>query len=280
VLVNIAAKENAQRQKQQRAKEAQRSEQKRREAEQRAAQDLPPLHDEHEHRHVVAADPKSFDVEKALHSAGKAGSAAGAMLSVPSSAQPDAAKASEKSPAARTVGALLALSGGINLAAAPPAAAAQASKSETPAPASSGSSGSSGSKSGPANNTFEPLSHAPEGGLGKGLSLPVRLQDSQHVQQQHHLNNEEEATELQRNYANFVNSKKKQTSASAGGRPSDDSTDKSGSDAAAPDLEPDSLPLFIIDGFNADNASKHNNFLNTLVAWSAEMSAVGAARFN
>ena len=43
--------------------------------------------------------------------------------------------------------------------------------------------------------------------------------------------------------------------------------------------EPDNLPLFVIDGFNAENASKHSNFLNVLVSWSHEMSAAGCARF-
>lgn len=47
----------------------------------------------------------------------------------------------------------------------------------------------------------------------------------------------------------------------------------------APGVSSDHLPLFVIDGFNVENASKHGTFLNVLVSWASEMSAAGVARF-
>ncbi len=291
-LVNIAAKENARRQKEERARQVKRNERKRVEAEERARKGLPPLRDDQQ----GAEEPnavKPLDVDKALSAAGKVSGAAAAMDS--ERAKLDTAEKKESSdaggkpsPAAQTVGTLLKMTGGMSptgapATGAPAAASVQANKASAPA-ATGASSGSEKSK--PANNTFEPLSHAPVGATGTSLSSPLRMQENLHADaaHSHHLNNEAEATEQQRNYASFK--QKQAESASAGGHSFDPSTGASGHNAegqhtSARKREPeqDALPLFIIDGFNAENASKHSNFLNTLVAWSAEMSAAGAARF-
>jgi hypothetical protein len=95
-----------------------------------------------------------------------------------------------------------------------------------------------------------------------------------------------EATEQQRNFVSFRRRQAEErevheaAAAAKGGKPFDDSSSvpSAGPKPKKPH-EDDELPLFVIDGFNADNASKHSNFLNVLVAWSAEMSAAGAARF-
>ncbi len=199
----------------------------------RARKGLPPLRDDQHDGAEDANAVKPLDVDKALSSAGKVSGAAAAMDS--ERAKLDTAEKKESSdaggkpsPAAQSVGTLLKMTGGMSptdapAAGAPAAASAQANKASAPAaPAADDACGSEKPK--PANNTFEPLSHAPVGGTGTGLSSPVRMQENLHADaaHSHHLNNEAEAMEQQRNYASFK--QKQAESASAGGHSFDPST--------------------------------------------------------
>lgn len=202
--------------------------------------------------------------------------------------------------------------------AAPAAAAAKPEAGSAPAPAAAAPSKDKAQAAPvPANNNTEPLSRAPVVASSPAHvstnTSPARLQDHSPTVEAvaaavaaaasapapapapvpaaassswNSSRNAARMTEQQRNYDAFKQLQA-QTAANAhahhngsGGASSDDSS--SGDDDSEVKLEapePDNLPLFIIDGFNADNSDKHSNFLNVLVSWAAEMSAAGVARF-
>jgi hypothetical protein len=159
---------------------------------------------------------------------------------------------------------------------------------------------SSNSKPDPVNNNTEPLSKTPvEPTTATPGKAPLRLSEpAPHTQ----LSGEGALTEQQRNYHAYMKQqaakKAQEVKAQKEAQAKLEKEEQDRADAGEPPLpkqavsshhhshlggliehEPDNLPLFVIDGFNAENASKHGNFLQVLVSWSAEMSAAGVARF-
>jgi len=225
--------------------------------------------------------------------------------------------ADSSSPAARAVGSVLGLAGGaapggaVGSQAAASASAAATAAANKPASSGSSSGGQAASASSAPDasrapgaqpsNTFEPLSHAPVGpALPEHVSTssaPLRLQErrpSLEREDSYHLE-DSQATEQQRNFVIFKRrqaqereehaARQKQAASAESAEAGADGAvavapSSTSSSAKGPKTPvPDALPLFVIDGFNSDNASKHGNFLNVLAAWSAEMSAAGVARF-
>ena len=258
-LVNIAHKENAKRLKQQRQKIASLSpEDAAVEAMSMAQNPVPQIDVETAHRAATGASPAagamdSSDAKKNAEEQAKA---------------PQEAQKTSQTATTTTIGSLLKMTGGML----PSMPGAPASAPDTPAPSqpAAAAAAAAASSTPPTNNTFEPLSHVPVvSGSPKHLSpdtSPVRLSEPPVSLLSY---NESDTTEQQRNYQQF------QATQHANGGKKSMAEAKEG--LAEP--EPDSLPLFIIDGFNVENSSKHSNFLNVLASWSAEMSAAGVARF-
>ena len=177
-------------------------------------------------------------------------------------------------------------------------AAAPAGAGQQPQASAAGSS----SKAPPVNNNFEPLSKTPVvPATATPGKAPLRLSEpTPHTQ----VTDETGLTEQQRNYHAYMKQQaakkaqeakvqkeaqaklkqEEQDRVEAGELPlkkKDQQLDSHRHShlGGLVEHDPDNLPLFVIDGFNAENASKHGNFLQVLVSWSAELSAAGVARF-